>query len=106
MAEKRRFSLSFSLAQREQRDAWERLSAVPPGQRMDAVCRMINGYMDQQELLDAIRRTIREELTGVSISSWVMTRGGSRRRPGPSMRTSSVFSVRCRREMIPSDSLF
>ena len=68
MAEKRRFSLSFSLAQREQRDAWERLSAVPPGQRMDAVCRMINGYMDQQELLDAIRRTIREELTGVSFT--------------------------------------
>ena len=68
MAEKRRFSLSFSLAQREQRDAWERLSAVPPGQRMDAVCRMINGYMDQYELLDAIRRTIREELTGFSFT--------------------------------------
>ena len=45
MPEKRRLSLSFSLAQREQRDAWERLSAVAPGQRMDAVCRMINGYM-------------------------------------------------------------
>ena len=52
MPEKRRLSLSFSLAQREQRDAWERLSAVAPGQRMDAVCRMINGYMEQQELLD------------------------------------------------------
>ena len=52
MAEKRRLSLSFSLAQREQRNAWERLSAVAPGQRMDAVCRMINGYMEQQELLD------------------------------------------------------
>ena len=51
MPEKRRLSLSFSLAQREQRDAWERLSAVAPGQRMDAVCRMINGYMEQQELL-------------------------------------------------------
>ena len=53
MPEKRRLSLSFSLAQREQRDAWERLSAVAPGQRMDAVCRMING-------------AIREELAGVS----------------------------------------
>ena len=40
MPEKRRLSLSFSLAQREQRDAWERLSAVAPGQRMDAVCRI------------------------------------------------------------------
>ena len=68
MAEKRRFSLSFSLAQREQRDAWERLSAVPPGQRMDAVCRMINGYMDQQELLDAVRQTIRQELRGVQLT--------------------------------------
>ena len=63
MPEKRRLSLSFSLAQREQRDAWERLSAVAPGQRMDAVCRMINGY---QELLEAVRRIIREELAGVS----------------------------------------
>ena len=32
---------------------------------MDAVCRMINGYMEQQELLEAIRGTIREELAGV-----------------------------------------
>ena len=63
MPEKRRLSLSFSLAQREQRDAWKRLSAVPPGKRMDAVCRMINGYM---ELLEAIRGAIREELAGVS----------------------------------------
>ena len=46
MPEKRRISLSFSLAQREQRDAWERLSAVAPGQRMDGA--------------------IREELAGVS----------------------------------------
>ena len=68
MPEKRRLSLSFSLAQREQRDAWERLSAVAPGQRMEAVCRMINGYMEQQELLEAVRRTIREELTGVSFT--------------------------------------
>ena len=73
MPEKRRLSLSFSLTQREQRNAWERLSAVPPGQRMDAVCRMINGYMDQQELLDAIRRTIREELTGVSFTKATTT---------------------------------
>lgn len=60
MPEKRRLSLSFSLTQREQRNAWERLSAVAPGQRMDAVCRMINGYMEQQELLEAIRGAIRE----------------------------------------------
>ena len=66
MPEKRRLSLSFSLAQREQRDAWKHLTAVPPGKRMDAVCRMINGYMEQQKLLEAVRRIIREELAGVS----------------------------------------
>ncbi len=63
MPEKRRISLSFSLAQREQRDAWERLSAVAAGQRMDAVCRMINGAREQ-ELLEAVRSAIREELAG------------------------------------------
>ena len=68
MAEKRRFSLSFSLAQREQRDAWERLSAVAPGQRMDAVCRMINGYMDQQELLDAIRTVAKANIIGADLN--------------------------------------
>mgnify|MGYP000305636028 CR=1 FL=1 len=102
MPEKRRLSLSFSLAQREQRDAWERLSAVAPGQRMDAVCRMINGYMEQQELLEAVRRIIREELAGVSFPKPLR----SRSRPGPSMRTSSAFSVRCRREMRSPDTIF
>ena len=62
MADKRRFNLSFSLSRREHRDAWNRLSAIPPGQRMDAICRMINGYMEQRELLKAIRRMLREEL--------------------------------------------
>lgn len=73
MPEKRRLSLSFSLTQREQRNAWERLSAVAPGQRMDAVCRMINGYMEQQELLEAIRGAIREELAGLSFTKATTT---------------------------------
>lgn len=68
MAEKRRLSLSFSLAKREQRAAWSHLSAIPPGQRMDAVCRMVIGYMEQQELLEAVRKTIREELEGISFT--------------------------------------
>ena len=102
MPEKRRLSLSFSLTQREQRNAWERLSAVAPGQRMDAVCRMINGYMEQQELLEAIRGAIRRNWQAFPSQRPLR----SRSRPGPSMRTSSAFSVRCRREMIPSDSIF
>jgi len=64
----RKITFDELVARREQRDAWERLSAVAPGQRMEAVCRMINGYMEQQELLEAVRRTIREELTGVSFT--------------------------------------
>ena len=68
MADKRRLNLAFSMSQREQRQAWQRLSAIPAGQRMDAVCRMVNGYMEQNELLDAIRTILREELTGVSFS--------------------------------------
>ena len=68
MADKRRLNLAFSLSQREQRKAWKRLSAIPAGQRTDAVCRMVNGYMEQHELLDAIRAVLREELTGVSFS--------------------------------------
>ena len=68
VAEKRRLSLSFSMSQREQREAWGRLSAIPPGQRMEAVCRMINGYMEQKELLEAIRNIIREETAGISFT--------------------------------------
>lgn len=68
MADKRRLNLAFSLSQREQRKAWERLSAIPAGQRTDAVCRMVNSYMEQNELLDAIRAILHEELTGVSFS--------------------------------------
>lgn len=68
MADKRRLNLSFSMSQREQRKAWKLLSAIPAGQRTDAVCRMVNGYMEHHELLDAIRAILREELTGVSFS--------------------------------------
>lgn len=67
MADKRRLNLSFSMSRRSQRNAWKRLSAIPAGQRTEAVCRMVNGYMDQQALLDAVRRMIREELNGISI---------------------------------------
>ena len=35
---------------------------------MDAICKMINGYMTQQELLKAIRQILREELNSISIN--------------------------------------
>ena len=81
MPEKRRLSLSFSLAQREQRDAWERLSAVAPGQRMEAVCRMINGYMEQQELLEPIRTVIERCLHCEASSLQVINRPPTRSKP-------------------------
>ena len=66
MAGKRRLNLSFSLASSQQREAWHILSSIPAGQRTEAICSMVNGYMDQQALLDAVRGIIREELHGVS----------------------------------------
>ena len=40
---------------------------IPAGQRTAAVCRMVCEYKGQQELLDAVRQTIRQELQGSQI---------------------------------------
>ena len=61
-----RFGTTLFLDNPLHRQAWEILSAIPAGQRTDAICQMVNGYMDQQALLDAVRGIIREELHGVS----------------------------------------
>lgn len=45
-----------------QREAWKILRAIPPGQRTDAVCRMVCRAQEQEALLDAVRRAIQEEL--------------------------------------------
>ena len=37
---------------------------IPAGQRSAAVCRMICEHREQQELLDAVRQAIRQELQG------------------------------------------
>ena len=75
MANRRRLNLSIDLARPDQRRAWNILSATPPGQRTQAVCRMVAGYLDQQALLEAIRITIREELRGVSSTKTNTQRG-------------------------------
>ena len=62
--DKKRLNLSFSMASPLQREAWSFLSAVPPGQRVDAVCRAVCRMYGQEFLLEAIRQTIREELRG------------------------------------------
>ena len=69
MPEKRRLNLSFSMASPLQRKAWRILSAVPAGQRTDAVCRMILEHKNQTELLETVRIAIREELSSVQVTS-------------------------------------
>ena len=67
--DKRRLSLSFSMSSPIQRQAWELLSAVPPGQRIDAVCRAVCQMYGQKSLLEIVRQTIREELRDVEMIS-------------------------------------
>ena len=69
MNDKRRLNLSFTMSSPFQREAWELLSAVPPGQRIDAVCRAVCQMYGQKSLLEIVRQTIREELRGVEMIS-------------------------------------
>ena len=69
MAEKRRLNLSFSMASPFQREAWERLCAIPAGQRTDTVCRAVCRMYEQESLLETVRQTIREELHSVEMIS-------------------------------------
>ena len=59
---KKRINLSFSMSSPIQRRAWKKLTEIPAGQRTAAVCRMVCEYKGQQELLDAVRQTIWQEL--------------------------------------------
>ena len=64
---KKRINLSFSMSSPIQRMAWKKLTEIPAGQRTAAVCSMVCEYKGQQELLDAVRQTIRQELRGVQL---------------------------------------
>ena len=61
-SDRRRLNLSLSMQSPQQREAWKVLRAIPPGQRTDAVCRMVCRAQEQDRLLDAIRKIFREEL--------------------------------------------
>ena len=65
---KKRINLSFSMSSPIQRRAWKKLTEIPAGQRTAAVCRMVCEYKGQQELLDAVRQTIRQELRGAQLT--------------------------------------
>ena len=64
---KKRLNLSFSMASPTQRQAWKRLMDIPAGKRTEHVCRMICEHKNQQELLDAVRQAVRQELQGSQI---------------------------------------
>ena len=64
-----RLNLSLNLSAPHQREAWNILRTIPPGQRTDAVCRMICKGYQREDLLDGIRRVIREDLRGVELIS-------------------------------------
>ena len=61
-SDRRRLNLSLSMQSPQQREAWKVLRAIPLGQRTDAVCRMVCRAQEQEALLDAVRKAIREEL--------------------------------------------
>lgn len=65
--DRRRFNLSLALTVPEQQKVYEILSAIPSGQRTNAVCRMLLEHQAQSELLDGIRLIIREELQNAAI---------------------------------------
>ena len=52
-----------------QREAWERLSAIPAGQRTEAVCRAVCRMHELDSLVETVRAVIREELHSVEFIS-------------------------------------
>ena len=68
-SDRRRLNLSLSMQSPQQREAWKVLRAIPPGQRTDAVCRMVCRAQEQDRLLDAIRKMFREELGNLDLTT-------------------------------------
>ena len=69
MSDKRRLNLSFAMYSPIQREAWERLSAVPTRRRTDAVCRAVCRMYEEDALLKSIRQIVREELSQIEFVS-------------------------------------
>lgn len=69
MNEKRRLNLSLSMASPLQRDAWVILSAIPAGQRTDAVCHAVCRAHGESSMLDALRAVLREEWDGSGLKT-------------------------------------
>ena len=67
--DRRRLNLSFSMASPLQREAWAILSAIPAGQRTDAVCHAVCRAHEETTMLDALRSVLREEWGGASVTT-------------------------------------
>ena len=69
MPEYRRLNLRLNLAVDIQRQAWETLSAIPPGHRTEAVCRALAAQQRDSRLTAALREMLREELNNISFTA-------------------------------------
>ena len=67
--DRRRLNLSFSMASPLQREAWAILSAIPAGQRTDAVCHAVCRAHEETTMLDALRAVLREEWGGAGLTT-------------------------------------
>lgn len=77
MANRRRLNLSLSMASPVQREAWEIISAIPPGQRTEAVCKIILEANARREMLDMVRAVLRAELQGLDTTTTTRTQSES-----------------------------
>ena len=67
MGKTRRLSVTLSMDSPLHREAWNLISALPPGERTGAVCLAICRAFQSQKILEEVRVTIREELRNVRL---------------------------------------
>ena len=67
MGKTRRLSVTLSMDSPLHREAWNLVSALPPGERTGAVCLAICRAFQSQKILEEVRRTIREKLRNVRL---------------------------------------
>ena len=60
MDDRRRLGLTLFMSSPLQRRAWELISAIPAGQRTEAICMAVCREHDRSEMLDALRAVLQE----------------------------------------------
>ncbi len=68
----RRLHLRFSAKRPEQVQAYETISAIPPGQRMEYICRLINGdtrFQDmERHVISAVKQALSDYQPQIQLS--------------------------------------